>query len=339
MSDFHTLPYDEQVTRLQATAEQALLHAGMPCTAIELVSYENNAVFRTSHEHDPDCAVRVYRPGAKTRAEIESEQVWLTLLDVAGGLRVPTPNRPLYAGTLDGVEGEVYVGMWYWLDGESLPAAEHTPGLVQRIGAYMATLHQITVQVQPPFAKPGDAVLAQRPQLDYEGLFGERSPYASEQESDLINPAQQTVLDAVAGQVRHVMTALDTDNHTTGLIHGDLIYKNTLIGPDGTVAALDFDDCGFGYFLYDMACPLLFYKPLPAYADLKAALWDGYTAVRSLPGHYRGMLEVLVAGRYVASCRWVAAHADHPAIRGRADEIIAGRVDELRGFLDSGQLR
>jgi Ser/Thr protein kinase RdoA (MazF antagonist) len=236
------------------------------------------------------------------------------------------------------VDGEVFVSVWYWIAGAPRPLNEYAPEFTSKIGAFMAKMHTLTAKIQPPFTHPLDAVLANRPQLDYEGLFGEHSPYASEEENEFITGEHQAVLDAVAENVREVMVALDSDEHTTGLIHGDFIYKNTLVTPSGGLAAIDFDDCGFGYFLYDMACPLLFYRAQPAYEALKAGLWDGYTAVRPLPGHYRDMLDVLVAGRYVASCRWVAAHANHPAIRGKAPSMIAGRVAELRTFLETGRL-
>ena len=47
---------------------------------------------------------------------------------------------------------------------------------------------------------------------------------------------------------RHVRTA-------TGLIHADLHYENFLFH-DGVARAIDFDDCGWGFYLYDVAVTL-----------------------------------------------------------------------------------
>ena len=245
-------------------------------------------------------------------------------------LLAPVPVRDLFTGQLTGADGPVYVLLYRWLDGESVPVADTTVQQVQRIGTYLAQLHAM----HPPEPL---GQLAERPTLDYEGLFGARSPYASQHETEFITPAQQETLSAVAERVREVMQNQADDQF--GFIHGDFIYKNTLITPAGDVAAIDYENSGFGYYLYDLACPLLFfYKPLPNYTALKNALWTGYTDRRPLADAARDNLEGFVAGRYVASCRWVAAHANHPTIDGRAPEIIAERVDELRNFLQTGAL-
>ncbi|MEO0562313.1 MAG: phosphotransferase, partial [Chloroflexota bacterium] len=177
-----------------------------------------------------------------------------------------------------------------------------------------------------------------RPRLDYEGLFGSGAAYDPKAGAKYISDEAQRTLDQVAAQVQRVMSEMDKDHDTFGMIHGDFIFKNTLFSEDGAVRAVDFDDCGHGYYLYDLAVPLLFYKGLPGYADLKAALWAGYIEVRPLPTTYREHLETLIAGRYVASCRWVAGNADHPSLRGGAREIIDERAAELRAFLDTGVL-
>ncbi len=331
--DFYTLNYDAQVERLTALAHAALNAWDITPTRVELVSYANNAVFKVGDGHF-DYGLRVYRPGQKDLPTIEAEQAWLRLPSMP---HVPAPARALHHGALDGVDGPVYCSVWYWIPGKVVMPADLTLEQVERIGAFLARFHGVSaVEADAPAQR--DRTLAYRPRLDYEGLFGERSPYNPGAGSQYISDESQTVLDEVAEQVRHVMLQMDGDEGAFGLIHGDLIYKNTLFTPEGEVAAIDFDDCGFGYYLYDVACPLLFYKPLPHYDALKAALWDGYTAVRPLPERYRAHLEVLVAGRYVASCRWVAGNAEHPNIRGKARQMIDGRVAELRDFLDTGKL-
>jgi Ser/Thr protein kinase RdoA (MazF antagonist) len=121
------------------------------------------------------------------------------------------------------------------------------------------------------------------------------------------------------------------------MIHGDFITKNTIFQGD-QVCALDFEYCAFGYFLYDLAPALLGLSPLEHYAMLKDALWQGYTAYRPLPDRYRDYLETFVAGRHVASCRWIASNLDNPQIREHAPQILADRTDELRDFLRTGRL-
>jgi Ser/Thr protein kinase RdoA (MazF antagonist) len=329
---FTTLSYNAQVMHLSTFARDALATWNITPDDLTLVIYENNAVYRVTHG-DNTYALRVYRPGHKPAVVIQAEWAWLRLLSESG-VRVPQPVASLYAGDLAGVDAPVHAALFRWIHGNVIPLANLAPTHTERTGRMMAHLHVISAGA----TFTPDDVLSQRPRLGYEGLFGERSPYNPGIGIQYISTESERVLAAVGERVREVMTTLDAHPQTFGFIHGDLIYKNTLFTPSGEPAAIDFDDSGFGYYLYDMACPMLFYRGLPQQDALKNALWDGYNAVRPLPFDFRPMLETLIAGRYVASCRWVASNAEHPAIRGQATAIIEDRVNDLRVFLKTGML-
>ena len=64
-----------------------------------------------------------------------------------------------------------------------------------------------------------------------------------------------------------------------GLIHCDLRLANLLI--DGKeVKVIDFDDCGFGWYMYDAATPVSFYEHEPQVPGLIEVLEEGLS-----PGH------------------------------------------------------
>lgn len=329
-SAFYDAPAAEQTAQLTALAHKSLAAWGHMSATLTLVYDGNNTVFRVISEGQ-SYALKVHRPDGKTETEIRAEHAWLRHIAHQTDLLAPKPAAPLHTGTLPGIDAPVYVSLYNWIDGEALPVEGYTPAHAEQIGAYAARLHTM-----PPPTPVAQA--AHRPTLDYEGLFGARSPYASQHEPDYITDESQQILDAVAARVRDVMQRLDAQPSNTGFIHGDFIYKNTLLTSQGRVAAIDYDDCGFGYCLYDLACPLLFYKPLPNYDQLKAALWQGYTAGRPQPHAHQTHLETLVAGRYAASCRWVAAHAHMPALEGKAKQIISERATALKAFLKTGRL-
>jgi len=302
---------------------------------VELAAYGNNAVFQVQLGLKHLAGVRVYRPGARTKDEIESEWRWVRLLADKGlKQHLLSPIASVYEGTLPGYDGPVHVAGWSWRLGELHDPATATPEQARKIGACAAQMHHAAAEIQ----RDQPDLTLHRPTLDYEGLFGERSPYNPADGAQYISEAAQETLDAVAERVRNTFDALGTGPSAFGMIHADFIYKNTLFDFKGNVVTLDFDTCGYGYYLYDLAPPLLFYKPQPTYNALKDALWEGYTSVRPLPDGHRAHLETLVAGRYVASCRWVAGHADLPSLRGRAREVIDGRAAELRDYLKTGVL-
>ena len=67
-----------------------------------------------------------------------------------------------------------------------------------------------------------------------------------------------------------------------GLIHADLHLENALFDGDA-VRVIDFDDCGFGYWLYDLAVPLWDNRYRADYPAFRAALLEGTANAASCP--------------------------------------------------------
>ena len=138
--------------------------------------------------------------------------------------------------------------------------------------------------------------------------------------------------------VHTVMDDLGKDDDAYGMIHADLLPKNVLFDEAGAMAVVDFDDCAWGFYLYDLAPVLWASRNHARYGAIQEALWIGYTSEHPHDEQQRDYLEVLVAARHVASCRWIAGNTGHPAIRGNATQIIAERVEEMHTFLQTGTL-
>jgi Ser/Thr protein kinase RdoA (MazF antagonist) len=334
MTMFETLPYEQQFARLADAAEHILPQFGLSDAEVTPLMYINNAVFAVDHRSG-QYALRLHRRDHKRAEWIDSEMRWLADIRAQTDLCVPRPIHTqdgslLAAAQVAGLDAPLNCVLMTWVDGDSCPPEDITPAQAARIGAFLAQLHNFSAGYAPP-------VGFARPRLDWEGLFGARSPYNPGDGAQIFQPDQIAVMNAVADRVRQVMQRLDEDDSSVGLIHADLIAKNMLFAGDH-VCAIDFDDCAFGYYLYDMAPVLLQYSPLPGYADLKAALWAGYTTLRPLSAHCRDDLETFVAGRHVASMRWIAGNLHNPRIRERAPQILIDRTDELRDFLATGVL-
>jgi Ser/Thr protein kinase RdoA (MazF antagonist) len=334
MTAFESLSYEAQLDRFTDAAEHILPAFGLIDYEVTPLQYVNNAVFAVDGPGG-QYVLRVHRRGRKPPALIESEMRWLADIhqqtDLCVPVPVPTRNGPLLAPILvEGIDEPLSCVLLTWVEGESCKPETTTPEQARQLGDFLARLHNFSAVYQPPLGFI-------RPSLDWEGLFGERSPYNPGAGARIFTPRQVQVMNVVARRVQEVMQVLDADDASFGLIHADFIAKNYLFDGD-QVCAIDFEDCAFGYYLYDLAPPLLNFSPLPHYAGLKAALWAGYTAQRPLPDYYRDYLETFVAGRHVASCRWIAGNLDNPHVRERAPRILENRRLELEHFLETGRL-
>ena len=90
----------------------------------------------------------------------------------------------------------------------------------------------------------------------------------------------------------------------------------------GEARVIDFDDCGFGYWLYDIAVALWELRYRTDYEDFRSALIEGYTQHRPLPPGGLEHLDDFIAAREVAIGLWFAGTAQvNPAFRAELDQV------------------
>lgn len=312
-------------------ARRALAIYGLLESRIELITYVGNAVFRVTHPTGT-YALRLHLPGRKPLAWVRSELLWLRALSGAAVVHVPQPvltrdGALLTEIPLEAEGAPLICSLFGWIDGDFW-AGRLSAAQAEDLGSLLARLHLHAARFVPSddFA---------RPRLDAAGMFGSASPYGVRDDTATFTAAQRETFAAVEARVQTVMRELGESALHFGLIHGDFLAKNYLFTARG-IAVIDFDDCAWGYYLYDLAPSLLQFKDQPNGNELRTAFWVGYTAVRP---HLRGnedALETFVAARVLLSCRWLARNLHHPHIRERAPELIANRSAELLHFLQSG---
>ncbi|MCY4464538.1 MAG: phosphotransferase [Chloroflexi bacterium] len=323
-------------------ADDALARWGMGARAISWLGYSSNAVFKVKADAG-DCYVLRLQPSWRAnRAQVRSELAWLRLIRHASSLQAPFPVAAAgMAGDALLVEiahpqlpppHSALACLFKYIQGECKPARALQYEDVCAIGTYLAQLHSLE-----PVDSGADFG---RPRLDARGIFGVDSPYASQCDFQALPIAQREVCEAVARVVENALSQLNRQDAFFGLIHADLLAKNILFTDSG-LAALDFEYCAWGCYLYDLA-PLLWQlkgeRP-DDYAQLEASLWVGYTASLGCDHPPRDYLETFVAARQLASCRWLLNNRDHPQIRELTPALLRGRIDELRDFLECGKLQ
>lgn len=335
MGSFETLDYDGQLARLTASARAALPAYGLSGATLQPVIYVNNATFRVETDEGKRYALRINRPGPKRADWIRSELEWLRDINRQTRLHTNVPvalpdGSLLTEVPLEGVGKPVTCTLFEWIDGQSLQWEQINLDKIRAAGVFLGTLHEFSTGYQPP-------AHFVRPTLDWEGLFGENSPYNPGAGAVIFTADQRAVFAQVDARVGAVMDELGQGSDKFGLIHADFIAKNFLFQADD-LYAIDFDDCGWGYYLYDLAPLLTQTRGEPHFAAIYDAFWEGYTGVRHLPDSDRAYLETFIAARHLASCRWLAGNLHNPRIRERAADLIAYRTAELRHFLETGAI-
>ncbi len=307
----------------EVLAKDVLPRYGWRDALLTPLSSTNNHVFRAQWGNSAAIVRLQTRPIVP--AQLASELAWLAALDAAG-LCVAKPLT-----TQDGalfVAGEAHGTTYHAALFAVLSGTLHTPDTltldaVAQVAELVAGLHRL------PFV-PDTAF--ERPRLDAHALFAPNGIYPLVDEAALFSSQQRAVMDEVAARVQAAMSVLETLPEAFGLIHGDLLLPNLLFSA-GRACALDFEYCGWGVYLYDLTPLLWQLKPLPDYDRFAAAYWDAYVAQQPHAQSWHVHLETLIAGRQLASVRWLVGH------QGGVNALAAHRLRELEGFLADGVLR
>jgi Ser/Thr protein kinase RdoA (MazF antagonist) len=142
-----------------------------------------------------------------------------------------------------------------------------------------------------------------------------------------------TVVADVIKKVWAVLQVLGEGPDTFGLIHADLHQRNYLFH-NGRAGAIDFDDYGYGHWLYDLAVTLYCLRNHPDFVALREAFLVGYRRSRSLSTEQEEHLGIFMALRTLQDLLWDIEERDQPAFRDRWQMQMIDRLQELWEFIN-----
>ncbi len=202
--------------------------------------------------------------------------------------------------------------------------------------ASFETLGRVTAHLHEHVIGWAPAVELPRHHWDLEAMFfGERPLWGRWQDGLGMSGERVALLDKLAGVLRERIEAYGKGSGRYGLIHSDLRLANLLID-HGKFQVIDFDDCGFGWFLYDLASALSFIEESPHVPDLVAAWLRGYRSVRDLEPEDEAMIPTFIMARRLLLTAWVGSHQEAPYPRQLGEGYTAGTCALARRYLSDG---
>jgi Ser/Thr protein kinase RdoA (MazF antagonist) len=295
---FSALTGAGQTRRLKHLAELALARYDVPVPSLTLLPNGWNTNFRVGRHH-------VLRVRATTAEFAEAETTWLTALarDTTLGVPEPVPTRTgdlVTTVVAQGVPGPRTCVLYRWVEGRF--AKTVTPRQARKVGEFTAHL-QHHGSTMPKLARNRVDTLPP----DAADLAALHSPEAA------------TLFEKAITRITETQSALTAE----GLVHADLHQDNFLFHR-GEVRAIDFDDCGYGHHLYDLATTISELDD-PA---LRPHLLAGYRAITPLD--HEEALEDLVLLRRLQLTTWVVQERHNPRFRTTWEATLARTVARLR---------
>lgn len=322
---------------------------GEGCT-LELLQLSENLTYLVKDASGAKCAVlRISRPGYHTPEELRAELEWMERLgrDTDLSLRVPIADEEgrfiqnvylsrsaddrLKMWTADmeqddiDSDEEICCGvMFTYMEGTPLEdqSPEILPMWFERLGEMTAVLHT--------HARSWDeARNLPRFHWNYETTLGTGAIWGDWRDVPSLTPQMSAILEQADRVIHRRLMEYGMTRENYGLIHGDLRGSNILI--DGErMSVIDFDDCGQGWYMQDLAASLSFIETEEYVGELIRAWLIGYQKKVRLSRRDKDMIDTFLVMRRIQLLAWAAGHENsHSVIRLRE-----GFVEETVGLAE-----
>ena len=329
---FDLLPHTEQLQILLEVAQAAAAQYELPKPLIvKLINLSENATYKIEAADGQRWALRIHRDGYHSKTAIESELAWLIALRKAGVVMTPKPVKGLDGEIIQMVghaklETPRHVVLSDWETGAE-------PGIGQDLVKPFEVLGEVTARMHQHSRGWKRPSYFTRLTWDFETSLGETKPHWGRWRDGLgVDDQKQKIFATTVDLIGQRLTAFGKGADRFGLIHCDLRLANLLM--DGQhVKAIDFDDCGFGWFMYDAATPVSFYEHEPQVPELIEAWKRGYRKAAILPKADADEIPTFVMLRRLLLVAWIGSHSETDLAKSMGLAYTEGTVGLCENYL------
>jgi Ser/Thr protein kinase RdoA (MazF antagonist) len=299
-------------------------------TAISLLNLSENATFALSDPQGPqDLVLRVHRVGYSSAEEIRSELAWMNALRRDGVIDTASP--------LPGGNGELvqiltspsgrpsrHAVAFERLPGNEPEAGADAPRWFERLGELTAKLHLHARSWMLPAG-------FRRKRWDVDAMVGDKGYWGSWRDAVGLDGPGAEALEQALSFIRQRIHRFGVSPERFGLVHADLRLANLLVH-DTHLRIIDFDDCGFSWFMYDFATAVSFIEHEAMVPDLLRAWVAGYRRAAPLSAEEWAEIPTFVVLRRILLTAWLASHSEVPFARQMGAAYTEGTVWLAREF-------
>ncbi|WP_421695744.1 phosphotransferase enzyme family protein [Aestuariivirga sp.] len=335
MTEFDLLSHEAQLAILLELANKALEQYALPAGShAALLNLSENATYKVEAPDGRCWALRVHRDGYHSRQAIASELAWEIDLRKTGVVTTPRPIKGKDGETIQDIAHERLarprnVVLFDWESGTEPGIGEDLSEPFEVLGEITARMHIHARQwKRPPWFT--------RLTWDFDTSLGDDKPHWGRwrdgvgMDREKVQLFQRTV-DLIGRRLK----AYGKGPERFGLIHCDLRLANLLIDAKA-VKVIDFDDCGFGWYMYDAATPVSFYEHEVQVPELIESWKKGYRKQLAISVEDEAEIPTFIMLRRILLVAWIASHieAEFPKTLGAGytDGSLPLCEDYLRRF-------
>ena len=219
---------------------------------------------------------------------------------------IPTPDGELFVRVgFAGLAHEHQCDLLSWVSGTPLGSAEERSFSAEEAVArtYLAT-GRLAARIHNQATSWSRPAGFERPSWDEAGCLGQDALWGHWSDLDCLTAEERTVLADAAEVAMEVLGRFGKTPDRYGLVHSDLVPDN-LLDDGAQTSVIDFDDCGFGWHLWEMATGVYWHLGGDSYRPALDSFVQGYREHRALPDDHLALLPVFLLVRGLVYLGWI----------------------------------
>lgn len=201
----------------------------------------------------------------------------------------------------------------------------------KKVGEMTAKLHNISEKYMHK------KITFKRSTWDIEKMFGKNAVWGHWTDNKFVSPDDLNILEHALDIIKHRLKIYGQSKSNFGLIHADLRITNVL-KDDEVVKVIDFDDCGYSWYLYDLSASLTFLENRSYLDDLIKNWIKGYTSCRTLSEEDFNEIETFIVMRSLLFISWIGTHEHSKEVKEIGKSYTYEAIERAKKFIARDKL-
>lgn len=328
--------FHESFNELVPDLKSAILRDYDICTSphISLIKFSENIICLLENDGNSDSekkVIRVCRPGYHDKEELENELIWITEIEKYTDINTAGvykgKNQKMIQQFTSGAGNMYFYSIQSFISGNTIKDMDGEAMLsgMELVGYTAAKLHCMEEK------NPHSPNEFKRFTWDIEDTLGERARWGNFMVFPGIKDFESKILKACSEKITDKLNIYGRKHDRYGLIHADLHTENLIVDKD-RISLIDFDDCGYGWYLYDLASAVS--QQSENINELVKAYLRGYERVRLLSKQDIEMADTFVLLRRLVRLGWMTTRKDNGVIKRDGDIYVRKTLEMAKEYIN-----